>query len=53
MDKKKTIPAYVVRLVGVERHMVSSQSHLHGWGSLDRFDLGAVNPGAELLNLNR
>jgi hypothetical protein len=24
MDKKKTIPAYVVRLVGVERRMVPS-----------------------------
>jgi len=29
----------VVRLVGVEQRMVSSQSYLHGWCSLDRFGL--------------
>jgi hypothetical protein len=33
------MPACVVRLVGVERRMVSSQSHLHGWYSSDRVGL--------------
>jgi len=51
MAAMSAMPAYVVCLIDVERRMVSSQSHLHGWCSLDRFGLLRWHRRGTLWNL--